>query len=139
MPGSVTQWTLVVFVKRHPCTLNVWRQLTDWREQVTAWHDLHGLLYSHSNTVCLLIQSNCIELQPSTSILIWVVWFFWSFCITESQSNFSLATNRQFWCLEHKNWFSKPMEMSFIRQRLLLQISKSVPFRKMKSKNWVAC
>jgi hypothetical protein len=23
--------------KRHPCTSPVWRQLTDWREQVTTW------------------------------------------------------------------------------------------------------
>jgi hypothetical protein len=35
--------------KRHPCTSNVERQLTDWREQVTTWRDLHGLLYSNSD------------------------------------------------------------------------------------------
>jgi hypothetical protein len=62
--------------KRHPCTSIVLRQLTDWREQVTTWRDLRGLLYSHSNIVCLLIQSNCIELQPSINILIWVAWLF---------------------------------------------------------------
>jgi hypothetical protein len=62
--------------KRHPCTSTVWRQLTDWREQVTTWRDLRGLLYSHSDTVCLLIQSNCIELQLSINILIWVAWLF---------------------------------------------------------------
>jgi hypothetical protein len=59
--------------KRHPCTSTVWRQLTDWREQVTTWRDLRGLLYSHSDTVRVLIQSSCTELQPS-NILIWVVW-----------------------------------------------------------------
>jgi hypothetical protein len=62
--------------KRHPCTSTVERQLTDWREQVTTWRDLRGLLYSHNDIVCLLIQSNCIELQPSISILIWVAWLF---------------------------------------------------------------
>jgi hypothetical protein len=51
--------------KRHPCTSTVWRQLTVWRKQVTKWRDLRGLLYSHSDIVCLLIQSNCTELQPS--------------------------------------------------------------------------
>jgi hypothetical protein len=62
--------------KRHPCTSNIWRQLTDWREQVTTWSDLRGLLYSHSDIVCLLIQSNCSELLPSINILIWVTWLF---------------------------------------------------------------
>jgi hypothetical protein len=62
--------------KRHPCISTVWRQLTDWREQVTTWRDLRGLLYSHSDIVCLLMQSNCIELQQSINILIWVAWHF---------------------------------------------------------------
>jgi hypothetical protein len=52
------------------------RQLTDWREQVTIWRDLRGLLYSHSDIVCILIQSNCIELQPSINVLIWVAWIY---------------------------------------------------------------
>jgi hypothetical protein len=56
--------------KRHPCTSTVWRQLTDWREQVTTWRDLRRLLYSHSDTVCLLIQTNFTELHPSVNILI---------------------------------------------------------------------
>jgi hypothetical protein len=60
--------------KRHPCTSNAWRQLLDWREQVTTWRDVGGLLYRHNNIVCSLIQSNCIELQPSITILIWVAW-----------------------------------------------------------------
>jgi hypothetical protein len=63
--------------KRHPCTSTVERQLTDWHKQVTAWRDLHGLLCSHSDTVCLLIQSNCIELQPSINILMRVAWLFY--------------------------------------------------------------
>jgi hypothetical protein len=46
--------------KRHPYTSTVEKQLTDWREQVTTWYDLRGLLYRPSDTVCLLIQSNCI-------------------------------------------------------------------------------
>jgi hypothetical protein len=62
--------------KRHPCTSTVWRQLTDWREEVATWRDLRGLLYSHSDILCLLTQSNCIELQPSINILIWVAWLF---------------------------------------------------------------
>jgi hypothetical protein len=62
--------------KRHPCTSTIERQLTDWSEQVTTWRDLRALLYSHSDIVCLLIQTNCIELQPSINILIWVTWFF---------------------------------------------------------------
>jgi hypothetical protein len=62
--------------KRHPCTSTVERQLTDWREQVTTWRDLRGLLYSHSDIVCLLIQSNCTDLQPSINILKWVAWLF---------------------------------------------------------------
>jgi hypothetical protein len=60
--------------KRHPST--VWRQRTDWREQVTTWRDLRGLLYSHSDIVCLLIRSKCIGLQLSINILIWAAWLF---------------------------------------------------------------
>jgi hypothetical protein len=60
--------------KRHLCTSTAWIQLTDWRVQVTTWRDLRGLLYSHSDIACLLIHSNCIELQPSINILIWVAW-----------------------------------------------------------------
>jgi hypothetical protein len=33
-------------------------------------------LYSHSDTACLLIQSNCTELQPSINILILVARFY---------------------------------------------------------------
>jgi hypothetical protein len=62
--------------KRHPCTSTDWRQLTDWREQVTAWCDLLGLLYSHSDIVLSLIQSDCTELQPSINILTLVTWLF---------------------------------------------------------------
>jgi hypothetical protein len=45
--------------KRHRCTSTVERQLTDWRERVTTWRDLRGLLYGHSD------------------ILIWVEWLFY--------------------------------------------------------------
>jgi hypothetical protein len=62
--------------KIHPCTSTVERQLTDWREQVTTWRDLRGLLYSHSDILCLLILPNYAELQPSINIWIWVVWIF---------------------------------------------------------------
>jgi hypothetical protein len=62
--------------KRHLCTSTIWRQLTDWREHVTTWRDLRWLLYSHSDIVFLLIQSNCIELQPWKKILIRVAWLF---------------------------------------------------------------
>jgi hypothetical protein len=54
--------------KRHPCNSTVERQLTDWRQQVTTWRD--------SDILCLLIQSNCIELKPSINILIWFAWLF---------------------------------------------------------------
>jgi hypothetical protein len=57
------------------CTSTIERQLTDWREQVTTWRDLHGVLYSHSDIVYLLIQSNCIELQPSINIFMGCVTF----------------------------------------------------------------
>jgi hypothetical protein len=67
--------------KRHPCTSTVERQLTGWHEQVTTWRDLRGLLYSHSDIVCLSIQSNCIELQPSVNILIWVAWSPCTYCL----------------------------------------------------------
>jgi hypothetical protein len=46
-------------------------------EQVTTWRDLRGLLYSHSDTVCLLIQSNCMELQQSINAV-----FFNMGCVT---------------------------------------------------------
>jgi hypothetical protein len=62
--------------KGHPCTLTVWRQLTDWHEEVTTWRDLRGVLHSHSNIVCLLIQLNYIEFQPLINNLIWVAWLF---------------------------------------------------------------
>jgi hypothetical protein len=62
--------------KRHPCILTVDRQLTGWHEQVATWCDLCWLLYSQSSIVCLLIQSNCIELQPSVNNLVWVAWLF---------------------------------------------------------------
>jgi hypothetical protein len=62
--------------KIHPCTSTVDRKLTDWREQVTTRRYLRGLLYSHSDIVCLLIRSICIDLQPSINILIWVAWLF---------------------------------------------------------------
>jgi hypothetical protein len=48
---------LLYLWKRHPCTSTVWRQLTDWRVQVTTWRDLRGLLYNHSDIVCLRINS----------------------------------------------------------------------------------
>jgi hypothetical protein len=57
-------------------SLNSFWQLTDLREQIAIWRDLRRFLYSHSDIVCLLIQSNCIELQPSINILIWVAWLF---------------------------------------------------------------
>jgi hypothetical protein len=76
-PGSVRQWTLVALVKKtHPCTSTIEKQLTDWREQVTSWSGLRGLLCSHNDIVCLLIHSNCIELQPPINILIWVARLF---------------------------------------------------------------
>jgi hypothetical protein len=76
MSGSVRQWTLVALAKKTSLHSTVWRHLTYWREQVTIWRDPRGLLYSHSDIVCLLIQSNCNELQPSINILIWAGWLF---------------------------------------------------------------
>jgi hypothetical protein len=60
--------------KRHPCTSTVEKQLTDWREQVTNMTWPAWILVYSQKYVCLLIQSNCIELQPSINILIWVAW-----------------------------------------------------------------
>jgi hypothetical protein len=54
--------------------LTVERKLKVRREQVTTWCDLRGLLYSHSDLTCLLIQRKCI--QPSVNILAWVAWLF---------------------------------------------------------------
>jgi hypothetical protein len=62
--------------KRHSCTSTFRRNLMDWREQVTTWRDLRGFLYSHSDTVCLLIQWNCTELQSSINTLTRVAWLF---------------------------------------------------------------
>jgi hypothetical protein len=81
LTSKVTTRCQVVFDNEHslhlwrrcPCTSTIWRQLTDWCEQVT-WRDLRGFLYSHSDIVSLLIQSNCINLQPSINILIRVAW-----------------------------------------------------------------
>jgi hypothetical protein len=53
-----------------------WRQMIDLSKQVTTWCHLRGLSYDHTDDVCLLIYLNCIELQPSINILIWVVWLF---------------------------------------------------------------
>jgi hypothetical protein len=72
MVGSVRQWILVALVKKTSLHFNYWKT-TDWHEQVT-WCDLRGLLCSHSDTVCLLIQSNCIELQPSVNSSVMVAW-----------------------------------------------------------------
>jgi hypothetical protein len=62
--------------KTHPYTSTAERQRTDWQEQVTTWRDLCGILYRHSDIVCLLIQSNCSDLQPSINILMWGAWLF---------------------------------------------------------------
>jgi hypothetical protein len=70
--GSVRRWTLVL-VKKTSLHFDSWGTTNGLAR---IWCDLIGLLYSHSDTVCLLIQSNCIELQPSVNILIRAVWFF---------------------------------------------------------------
>lgn len=59
----------------NPCTLAIERQLTDWREQVMTLCKMCGLLYSRTD-MCLLIKSNCSELQPSVSTSICVAWHF---------------------------------------------------------------
>jgi hypothetical protein len=63
-------------VKKHPYTSTVWWQLRDGLAGAGYNLTWRGLLYSHSDIACLLIQSNCTELQPSINILIWVVWIF---------------------------------------------------------------
>jgi hypothetical protein len=45
--------------KRHLSAFSVWRPLTDRHEQIMC-----ELLCSHSDIVCLLIQSDFTELQP---------------------------------------------------------------------------
>jgi hypothetical protein len=69
MPSSVAQWKLLATVKNTSLHLTLSRQLTDWRKQVTTWRYLRGLLLSDRDIVCLLIQLNCNELQPSKNIL----------------------------------------------------------------------
>jgi hypothetical protein len=44
----------------------------DGTAQVTTRRDLRGLLYSLSDIVGLLVQSNCTKLQPLINILIWL-------------------------------------------------------------------
>jgi hypothetical protein len=73
MPRSVRQWTLIALVKKTSSHFNCLKT-TDGLAQ--AGYDLRGFLYSHSDIVCLLIQSNFTELQPSINILIWVAWIF---------------------------------------------------------------
>jgi hypothetical protein len=46
--------------RRRPYTSTVCRQVTDCSKQVITWRDLRGLLYSHSDSMGLLIQSNFI-------------------------------------------------------------------------------
>jgi hypothetical protein len=88
--------------KRHPCISTVERQLINWHEQVATWRDLRGPLYSHSGIVCLLIQSNCIELQPSINILIWVVWLFYHpvFMYITDYRNGCATSEDLFWKLD---------------------------------------
>jgi hypothetical protein len=52
MSCSVRQWTLVAYVKKISLHFD-YLKTTD--EQVTTWRDLRGLLYIHSDIVCLLI------------------------------------------------------------------------------------
>jgi hypothetical protein len=59
--------------KRHPWTLTVWQQLTDWREQVATWRGLRRLLYSHSDIV--VYWSNRIVLNCN-HMFVWVAWLF---------------------------------------------------------------
>jgi hypothetical protein len=63
MPGSVPQWTIFALVKKTSLHFDCWKTTDGLARQVTTWRDLRGLLYSHSDIVCLLIQSNCIELH----------------------------------------------------------------------------
>jgi hypothetical protein len=76
VPGGVRRRSHVAFFwKWHLCTSTLERQLTDWRERVAAWRDLRGLLCRRSGIVCLLIPSNCTELESSINILIRVARF----------------------------------------------------------------
>jgi hypothetical protein len=69
MPGSVGQWTLVVHVKKTSLHFNSWKT-TDRLVQADY---MMWPVRAHSD-ICLLIKSNCAELQPSINILISVVW-----------------------------------------------------------------
>jgi hypothetical protein len=70
MPGSVQQWILVALVKNTSLHFDCLKT-TDG----LAWAG-YKITHIHSDIVCLLIQSNCIELQRSINILIWVAWLF---------------------------------------------------------------
>jgi hypothetical protein len=60
---------------------------------------MHGLMYIVTAILCLLIQLNCIKLQPSLNILIWVVWLFYHPVFSQTsllrQLNRLFATSRQ--------------------------------------------
>jgi hypothetical protein len=70
MLGSFRQWTLFAFVKNTFLHFDCWKT-TDGlaRAGYMTWRGLTVIL-------CVLIQSKCIDLQPSINILIWVAWLF---------------------------------------------------------------
>jgi hypothetical protein len=69
--SSVRQWTLVALVKKTSLHCECWKTADGLTRAGYNMMSLLGLLYSHSDFV-FFIQSNCIELQPSIHILIWV-------------------------------------------------------------------
>jgi hypothetical protein len=86
------------FWKRHPCTSTVWRQLTGWREQVTTWRDLGGLLCSLSDMFFNPIQLYWIGTINKYFNMGWVT--FRSPCTSQYKSNYRsehAVTGEQNW------------------------------------------
>jgi hypothetical protein len=96
MPGSVRQWTLVALVRKTSLQFDCWKTTVGlaragYNMTWPAW-----ALVSHSDIVCLLIQSNCTELQLSINILIWVAWFFDHPVVWRKSYKFILKYERNF-------------------------------------------
>jgi hypothetical protein len=76
MPESVWQWTLVALAISTSLHFNCLKATDGRAERDATWHDLRGLLHSHSDIVSLLMQSNFIELQASLNIFVWAAWLY---------------------------------------------------------------
>jgi hypothetical protein len=74
--GNVRQRTLVALVKNASLHVDCWKTADglEWAGYDVTWRA--WALYRHSDIECLLMESNCTELQPSINIWTWVAWLF---------------------------------------------------------------